>query len=159
MGGEFSAPAADDETRIDVDNEEAPTVGLMTYFAAAMMLVSGMLGAAFAFQMILFIVWFTFLGYVPWVFGALSLVTLVLAGLITLGRPRAVYVALAVSAVQLILALFFNIYALTVPVFSPLGILWLLACFPTLVLVPFALGPATRVAAFRRKLLEGLDPA
>lgn len=157
MSDDFASPRTDDESRIDVDNEDAPRLGVTTYLAAGMMLISGMFGGAYALQLLVFIVWYTSAWIAPFVFGTLSAAIVVLAAVITTGRPKVVLLAATITGFQLLIAIAWNIYALLQTLFSPLGILWMLACFPTVVLVPFALGPSARLAAYRRKLLEGLD--
>lgn len=156
MSDPFAGPATAADSATDVDEEHVPKPSIWMYLAVASSLISGLLGLTYALQMMVFIRFYDFGWVGPWVFGAVALAVLILGAAILRARTALAYALAAATVFNLLLAVAWHVYAAIYTLFSPLGILWLLAAVPAVPLAVVAIGRVASIHSFRKKLLEGL---
>lgn len=147
MSDPFDAPAIDPAT-----DEAPPRPGPILVGAAVLVFFAGVMGSAYALQLLVFIRWYDWGGSLPLCFGGLGLVQILLAAFVARGAALPTAGALALGLLQLLLAVGWTGYAIYLTLFSPLGLCWLLTCVPPLLLLPVALPRAWAISTARRKL-------
>lgn len=147
MTDPFAPPASPTEA-----DDTPPRAGAVVIAAAIALMIAGMLAAAYALQLLMFIRWYGPAWIVPVLFGGLGLAQVVVAALVVRGAAVPTGIGAVTGLLQLLLALGWTIYAIFLTIFSPLGLCWLLACLPPLVLLPAALPRAIRITTARRRL-------
>lgn len=138
----------------NVDEDEIPRPGILAWIAAISGVGSGLFGAVYALQLVLFIYFRSSAGYVPYLQFALCGGVLVTAAMATRLRPAVAFAFAGLSAAQLLLALVWTIYLFLQPIVTALGLLWPVMALVTAVLAPAVVPPALKAASYRRRLLD-----
>lgn len=147
MSDPYESPSA----KTDADDEPLKPGPLLVGTAVALML-AGVLAAAYALQLMVFVHWHSAVWLVPSLFGALGLAQVLLAAFVARGQAVPVGVAALVSALQGLIALSWFIATLFMTLFSPLGLCWLMLSLPPILLLPVAMPRALRLTRARRAL-------
>jgi len=119
---------------------------------AIALLLAGVLAAAYALQLMIFVRWDNAIWLVPATFGALGVAQVLLAAFVARGQAIPVGGAAVVSALQALIALAWLVATIFMTLFSPLGLCWLLLSLPPVLLLPIAMPRAIRVSRARRAL-------
>jgi hypothetical protein len=145
----------------DLDNFEEnpedlpPTPGRLLVFSALMLFVTGAFAVTYALQLLVFIYWTSSMWMAPVTFGVIGLFQVATAALVARGSPSAVVIGLALTGFQGVFAIAWQIYALLMPMISPMGMCWILTVIVPLVLLPLAIPHAIRIARERKELYQG----
>lgn len=147
MTDPFDSPAAPDDP---------PVIGPgpLLLIAAIVLGAAGLVGAAYGLQLLVFIRWSAFIWLLPVGFVLIGLGQVVAAAFVSRGSVVASGAGVALTLLQLLLALGWTVYSVWLTLFSPLGLCWLFTLVLPAVLVPIALPRALRISQARRALYK-----